>query len=112
MNTTQSAKALAHVTGLAFACETAGISDPAELAPMASFARTSEIYFAALSQYRRLKQAHGRFAATHDEDDPAHGQHQDSLGRARAALNAAEVAYKRTLVAWRESRGESAETGS
>lgn len=111
-SSTPTTRALALATSAAFACETAGIKDPNELAPMAEFARTAEIYFAALSQFRRLTQAHGRFAATHGEDDPAHGQHQDSIQRAKAALTAAEVAFKRALVGWKVSRGDSAELAS
>lgn len=105
----QAARALAQATGLAFACETAGVSDPAEIGPALNFARTSEIYFRALTQYRRACREHGRFSASHGDDDPAHDQHQESIRRAKATLNAAEVEYKRALSGWRESRGESAE---
>lgn len=109
---TETTRALGLATSAAFACETAGIKDPAELVPMAEFARTAEIYFAALSQFRRLTQAHSRFAATHDDDDPAHGDQQNCIGRAKATLNAAEIGFKRALVSWKIARGESAEIAS
>ncbi|HEU4589404.1 MAG TPA: hypothetical protein VFS13_00735 [Steroidobacteraceae bacterium] len=109
---TEATQALAKVSTLAFACETAGVSDPAEIGPAFNFARTSELYFRALSQYRRACREHGRFAASHGDDDPAHDEHQERIRRAKATLNAAEVEYKRALAGWRESRGLGAEVES
>lgn len=86
-------------------CEAAGIHDPAELLPLAEFAAAAEERESALTQYRRAVHAHKRFATTHDQDDPAHEEHQRAVALAQATLTAAEQIFAVKLDAWRKARG-------
>lgn len=87
------------------ACFDAGLDDPAELKPLAEFAAAAEEREAALKSYRKAKDAHRRFSATHDGDDPAHEDHQRQVATTHATLVASEQVLAVKLAEWRKARG-------
>lgn len=100
---------LAATVGRAIQCETAlraaGLDDPVEVAPLVEFAHAAEERESALKAYRKAKDAHRRFSATHDGDDPAHEEHQRQVAMAHATLVASEQVLAVKLAEWREARG-------
>ncbi len=102
---TPAAKALYAAAAAHQACSDAGISDPAEILPIARYAEAAEQHQDALAGYRKIKNAHAAFAARHDVDDPGHDEHQRNLGTALETLRAAERLLNARRRELNEARG-------
>lgn len=83
----------------------AGLSDVAEFKSLFEFATAAEEREAALASYRKALNAHRRFAAAHDPDDPAHEDHQRQVATTQRTLVASEQVLAVKLAEWRKARG-------
>lgn len=97
--------AISRAFDFAEACTAAGIHDPAEIPHLVAYAKAAEKREESLARYRRAKAAHVAFSASHDDDDPAHEDHQRRLGQARTVLTATEQLLDEASVTWRKARG-------
>jgi len=102
---TPAALSLDLAASIAKACAAAGITDPAEIPALITYARTAEAFNARLCDFNRAKAAWTQFSATHDNDDPGHEYHQREVTYANDLLTAARSAHAVALHAWRVARG-------
>lgn len=89
-------------------CSTAQLQDPELEVPALNYvARLGAEHRAAVRKYLAAEAAHRSFAARHDDDDPAHGEHQQRVATARATMAAAELAVVNAERMLAQLRGES-----
>lgn len=97
---------MARATAALVACTTARIYDPQhEIPALVKFADAAETHRSAVLAHEQARHAHVRFAATHANDDPAHGELQDKLQQARQVLIGSQQELDAALVALRKARG-------
>lgn len=99
------ARSLEQAAAITKACAGAGITDPAEIPALITYARVAEEFSIALVAHDRALREYERFVATHGADDPGQEYFVAQLNSAREVLGLARRVHHVALQAWRVDRG-------